>query len=142
MPLFTRLPWPARLLAVGSAVALASGLSYLSNGGRSRYVDNNFLDSDLHARLHVLRYNHGLPVVRLPGIERPRTLALPLSCGAYVRTGDSLAKQRGANLVRVLRDSSGYRVTTEWASFQEPHRSQLVGRQCVLLNPALEAHAP
>ena len=61
---------------------------------------------------------------------------------AVVYTGDSLAKQRGTNLVRVLRDSSGYWVTTEWASFQDPHRAQLVGRQCVLLNPSLEAHAP
>ena len=83
MPLFTRLPWFVRLLAVGSAIALASGLSYLSNGSRSMYPDTNFLDSDLHARLHVLRYNHGLPVVRLSGIERPRTLALPLSCSLH-----------------------------------------------------------
>lgn len=140
--MFTRLPWSIRLLAVGSAVALAGGLSYLSNGGRSRYADNDFLDSDLHARGRVLRYNHGLPVVRLPGIARPRTLALPLSCSAYVRTDDSLAKQRGANLLRVLRDSSGYRVTTEWASFQEPHRAQLVERHCVLLNPVFKAPAP
>ena len=142
MSLFTRLPWSVRFLTIGSAVMLASGLSYLSNGGRSRYIDTDFLDSDLYARVHVLRYNHGLPVVRLPGIKRPRTLALPLSCSAYVRTGDSLAKQRGVNLVRVLRDSSGYRVMTEWASFQDPHRAQLVGRQCVLLNPTLETHAP
>lgn len=130
MPLFPRQPLPLRLLVVGGVATLLSALSYLSNGGRSIFVDTGFLDLRLHARLQqVLCYNHALPVVRLQGETRPRTLPLPSTCSSYVRAGDSIAKQGGANLVRVLRDSSGYRVVTEWASWHDPQRSQLVRYQ-------------
>jgi len=83
-----------------------------------------------HHRLHFQRFEHAVPLFSYPGGGSNRFVPYLGAAHGLLHSGDSISKQQGADRFFLIRDSAGYRLTSQWAWNATTRDFEFAGR-CV-----------
>jgi hypothetical protein len=81
-----------------------------------------------HHRIQFQRFEHAVPLFTYPSGGSNRFVPYLGTAHNLLRSGDSISKQLGADRFLLIRDSIGYRLTTQWAWNQTTRDFEFAGR--------------